>query len=155
MLGLSFFSKFDWGFIIYIAKTGSKKIEAFLGSVKFLSPKVTLYLYFFIGFAWNTIVMSGLLLLAATLKWYISSERFAGSWHVASLEPMVHCQNVSSLSLFYKCFFGRCSSELAQLVPLRYSQGGSTHYSDIFHDVSVTIPRFYKDICVSSFFPCT
>ena len=74
MLGLSFFSKFDWGFIIYIAKTGSKKIEAFLGSVKFLSPKVTLYLYFFIGFAWNTIVMSGLLLLAATLKWYISSE---------------------------------------------------------------------------------
>ena len=74
MLGLSFFSKFDWGFIIYIAKTGSKKIGALLGSMKFLSPKVTLYLYFFIGFAWNTIFMSGLLLLAATWKWYISSK---------------------------------------------------------------------------------
>ena len=35
----------------------------------------------------------------------------------ASLEPLVHCQNVASLSLFYRYHFGRCSSKLAQLAP--------------------------------------
>ena len=51
--------------------------------------------------------------------------------------------------------FGRCSSELAQLVPLPYSRGRSTRYSDRLHDFSVTIPRCYKDFCVNSFFPRT
>ena len=39
----------------------------------------------------------------------------------ASLEPLAHCQNVASLSLFYRYYFGRCSSELAQLIPLPFS----------------------------------
>ena len=39
----------------------------------------------------------------------------------ASLETLAHCQNVARLSLFYRYYFGRCSSELAQLVPLPYS----------------------------------
>ena len=48
-----------------------------------------------------------------------------------------------------------CSSELAQLVPLPYSRGRSTRYSDRLHDFSVTIPRGYKDVYVNSFFPRT
>ena len=40
----------------------------------------------------------------------------------SSLEPLTHCRNVASLSLFYWYYFGRCSSELAQLTPLPYSQ---------------------------------
>ena len=32
---------------------------------------------------------------------------------------------------------------------------GSARYSDRLHDFSVTIPRFYKDVYVNSFFPCT
>ena len=72
----------------------------------------------------------------------------------ASLEPLVQCQNVASLSLFYRYYFGRySSSELAQLVPLPYSRGRYTHYSDRLHDFSVTIPRCYKDVYVNSFFP--
>ena len=43
---------------------------------------------------------------------------------VASLQPLAHCGNVASLSLFYRYYFGRCSSELAQLVPLPFSEGG-------------------------------
>ena len=39
----------------------------------------------------------------------------------ASLEPLAHHRNVDKLSLFYRYYFGRCSSELAQLVPLPYS----------------------------------
>ena len=68
---------------------------------------------------------------------------------------LAHQQNVASLSLFYRYYFGRCSSELAQLVPLPYSRGRSTHYSDRLHDFSVTISRCYKDVYVNSFFPCT
>ena len=46
MLGLTFFSKLDWGsYIISIAKTASKKIGALIHSTKFLSSEVALYLY--------------------------------------------------------------------------------------------------------------
>ena len=46
MLGLTFSSKLDWGsYIISIAKTASKKIEALIRSMKFPSPKVALYFY--------------------------------------------------------------------------------------------------------------
>ena len=51
-------------------------------------------------------------------------------------------------------YYGRCLSELAELVLLP-SQGRSTHYSDRLHDFSVTIPRYYKDVYVNSFFPRT
>ena len=48
MLGLTFSSKLDWGcYIISIAKTASKEIGALIGSMKFLSPEVALYLYKF------------------------------------------------------------------------------------------------------------
>ena len=70
----------------------------------------------------------------------------------ASLEPLAHRRNVASLSLFYRYYFGRCYSELAQLVPLPFSRGRSTRYSDRLHDFSVTIPRCYKDVYVNSFF---
>ena len=73
----------------------------------------------------------------------------------ASLEPLAHRRDVASLSLVYRYYFGRCSSELAQLVPLPYSRGRSTLYSDGLHDFSVTIHRSYKDVYVSSFFPRT
>ena len=47
--------------------------------------------------------------------------RTVGPSLAASLEPLAHRRNVASLSLFYRYYFGRCSSELAQLVPLPYS----------------------------------
>ena len=46
ILGLSFSSKLDWGsYIIYVAKTASKKIGALIRSMKSLSPEVAIYLY--------------------------------------------------------------------------------------------------------------
>ena len=59
----------------------------------------------------------------------------------AALEPLAHRRNVASVSPFYRYYFDRCSSELAQLVPLPYSRGRSTPYSYRLHDFSVTIPR--------------
>ena len=46
VLRLAFSSKLDWGsYIISIVKTASKKIEALIHPMKFLSPEVALYLY--------------------------------------------------------------------------------------------------------------
>ena len=46
VLGLTFSSKLNWGsYIISIARSASKKIEAVIRSMKFLSPEVALYLY--------------------------------------------------------------------------------------------------------------
>ena len=81
--------------------------------------------------------------------------RTVGPSLAASLEPLAHGRNVATLSLFYRYYFGRCSAELADMVPLPYSQGRSTRYSDRLHDFSVTIPERYKDVCVNSFFPRT
>ena len=69
----------------------------------------------------------------------------------ASFKPLGHFKNIARLSLF----FGRCSSELAQLVPLPYFRGRCTNYSDRLNDFSVSIPRCYKDVYVNGFFRWT
>ena len=73
----------------------------------------------------------------------------------ASLEPLAHRRNVARLNLFYSCYFGTRSSVLAQLLPLPYSGGRSTRYSDRLHDFSVATAGCYKHVCVNSFFPRT
>ena len=161
MLGLTFSSKLDWGsYIISIAKTTSKKIGALICSIKFLPPEVALYLYKstirpcmeYCCHVWAGAPSCYLELLGKLQKRIC---RIIGPSLAASLEPLAHCQNVASLSLFYRYYFGRYSSELAQLVPLRFSRGRSTRYSDRLHDFSVTIARYYEDVCANSFFPRT
>ena len=128
--------------------------------MKFLSPKVALYLHKstihpcmeYCCHVWAGAPSCYLELLHKLQKWIC---RIVGPTLTASLEPLVHRRNVTSLSLFYSYYFGRCSSELAQLVPLPFSRGRSTRYSDRLHDFSVTIPRCYKDVYVNSFFPRT
>ena len=62
-------------------------------------------------------------------------RKTVGTSLAAPLEPLAHHRNVVSLSIFYRYYFGRCSSELAQLVPLFRS----TRYYDRLHDFSVSI----------------
>ena len=77
--------------------------------------------------------------------------RAVGPSLAASLEPLAHHRSVASLSFFCRYYFGRSLSELAQLVPLPYSRGGSTCYSDRLHYFSVTTPRCYKDVYNTEF----
>ena len=143
--------------MISIAKTASKKIGALICSMKFASPEVALYLNK--GTVWRCmeyVVMFRRVLLAATWNWIQKWIcRPAGPSLAACFEPLAHPRNSASLSFFHKYYFWRCSSELAQLVSFPYLWGRSTLYSDRLHDVSVTIPRCYKDVYVNSLFPCT
>ena len=161
MLELTFSSKLDEGsFIISIAKTASKKIGALIRSMKYLSPGVALYLYKstlrpcmeYCCHVWAGAPSCCLELLDKLQKRIC---RTVAPLLAASLEPLGQRRNVASLRIFYRNYFGRCSSELAELVPLSYSRGRSTSYSGRLHDFSVTIPRCYKDVYVHSFFPRT
>ena len=126
MLGLTFSSKLDSGpYIISIAKTDSKKIGASVRSMKFLSPEVALYpdkstlrpCMEYCCHVWGGAPSCYMELLDKLQKQIC---RIVGP-SLASLEPLAHLRNVASLSLFYRYHFGRCSSELAQLVPLPFS----------------------------------
>ena len=140
VLGLTFYSKLDWrSYIISIAKTASKKIGALINSVKFLSTEVALHLYKstirpcmeYCCHVWAGAPSCYLELLNKLQKRIC---RTVGPSLAASLEPLAHRRNVASLSLFYRYYFGRCSSELAQLVPFPYSRGRSTRYSNRLHN---------------------
>ena len=102
---------------------------------------------------WLQINIKGFFKLLDKLQKWIC--RTVGPSLATSLEPLILCQNVAMLSLFCRYYFGRYSSELAQLVLLPYSEGRSSCYSDSLHDISVTIPRCWKDVYVNSSFPCT
>ena len=127
MLGLTLSSKLDWGsYIVSIAKTASKKIGALIRPMKFLSPEVALYLYKstirscmeYCCHVWAG-ASSCYLELVDKLQKRIC--RTVSPSLAASVEPLAHRRNVTSLSLFYRYYFGRCSSELAHLVALPYS----------------------------------
>ena len=145
MSRLSFSSKLNWGsYIISIATTAPKKIEALIRSVKFLSSEVALYLYkFFIRpcieycfHVWAGAPNCYLDMPDKIHKWVC---RTVGRSIAVSLEPLSHRPNLASLSLLYKYYFRRCLSELAELVPVPHSRGWSTRYSNMLHDFYVTM----------------
>ena len=171
-MGLAFSSKLDFGpYIISIAKTASKKSRALIRSMKFLSSEVALYLYKstirpcmeYFSHVWAGAPSCYLELLNKLQKRICRTASHSLNlplWNLpileaASLEPLAHRWNVSSLSLLYWYYFGRCSSELTELVPLPYFRGRSARYSDRLHDFSVAIRRCYKYVYVNSFFPRT
>ena len=158
MLELTFSSKLDWDsdIVSVVSKTASKKIGDLIHSMKFLSPAVALHFYKstkrpcmqYCCHVWTGAPNCYLELLGKLQKRIC---RTVGPSLAASLEPLAHHQNVARLSLFYRYYFGRCSSELAQLVPLPYSRGRSARYFDRLHDFSVIIPRCYNDAYVKQF----
>ena len=123
ILGLTFSSKLDW--CSYIAKTASKKIWSLICSMKFLSPGIALYLYKCIiqpCLEYCCHVFAGTLSCYFKLLDKLQKQIFrtVEPSHVTSLEPLAHHGNDASLNLFYRYYFGRCSSELNQLVTLPF-----------------------------------
>ena len=102
---MTFSSKLDWdSYIISIAKTASKKVGALIGSMKFPSPEVALYLYKstmcpcmeYYCHVWTGVLSFYLELLVKLQKRICRTVGFSLA---TSLEPLAHCQNVASLTL--------------------------------------------------------
>ena len=126
--------------------------------MKFLSIEVALYLYK------STISMHGILLSdvwAGAPSCYLELLDKLQKWICRTVhpplaisnEPLAHHRNLASLSLFYRYYLGRCSSELAQLVPFTYTRGRSTCYSDcmIFQSPFLDVRRMSLCMTTASF----
>ena len=96
------------------------------------------------------------LLLKLSLKYWNLAlfYKISFSWGCSASLINLPCGHGWNNLVFYRYYFGRCSSVLAELVPLPYSWGKCTCFSDRLHDFSVTIPC-YKDVYVNHFFLCT
>ena len=119
--------------------------------MKFFSPEVALYLYKpaicpcmeYCCHVWAGASSCYLKLLYDLQKWIC---RTVAPSLAAFLELLAHHQNLASLSLSYRYYFGRCSSELAQLVSgtlfLRdvYITWFFCHHSWILHGCLSTVP---------------
>ena len=107
MLGLSF-NKFDWdSYMVAVAKITYKKIGALIRSMNFISLEVSRY--FYKSTIWSCMeyycdVCAGALncyfdMLDELQKWVCG---IAGPSLAVSLEPLVICRKLASLSLFYR-----------------------------------------------------
>ena len=131
MLGLTFSSKLDWSsyIISLLLKVSPRNLE----------PWFILWSFFFLRLPYVSIKlhhtpMYGILL--SCLSWcsccYLESLdklqkricKTVGLSLAASLEPLAHCRSVAKLSLFYRYYSSRSSSEPAVLVQLPYFLGG-------------------------------
>lgn len=134
---LFFSSKLNWDYdTVSIAKTAFMKIGTLIYFRKFLSPGVTPYFYKYLkcGLVWNTIAMSGPMLLPTCfLDMLDKLQKQVCRIHdlplAASLRPLAHHQRVVSQCLCYSYYFNRCLPELVKLVLIPYFCGSSNHYS--------------------------
>ena len=111
ILGLTFSSKLDWSsYIVFVAQTASKKVEALIRSIKFISPEAALCLYKctirpcmeYCCHVWAGGPSSYLDLLDKLQK---RTYRIAAPSFAVSFQPLAHRQNVARLSFFYRYYF--------------------------------------------------
>ena len=132
MLRLTFSYKLDCcTYMISIAKTPFKKIGALICSMKCLLLRLLCISISLPEYCYHVRAGAPTCYLELLDKVQKRICRTVGPSLAASFEPLAHRRNEASLSLFYRYYFGICSSELAELVPFPYSRGRSTRYSDV------------------------
>ena len=161
LLGLSLHSELSWNsYIVSIAKTTSKKVGSLFRSKRFLTPEAILHLYKstirpcmeYCCHIWAGAPASCLDLLDKIQKRVVN---LVGPILSSSLQPLSHRRDVASLSLFYRYYHAKCSSELQGLVPSSWLPVRSTRFSKKSHPFSVVVPRFKHNFYANSFFPRT
>ena len=83
---------------------------------------------------WNTVVMSVVMFLIATWVCWISYKNVYTGLLVLHLLLFLNC----------RYYFGRCWTELSELVPLPYSRGRPTRYTNSLQYLSVTFVDLIK-----------
>ena len=78
-----------------------------------------------------------------------------GSGVPSDLQALSHRWDIASISLFYKYYYGKCSSELVNLVPPKRVTVRSTCFSEQMHRRTINSPLCSTKFYQSSIFPCT
>ena len=109
------------------------------------------------GHVWSTVSdeaprSNGLDLLDRVQKRAVS---LVGSGLSFDLQALSHRRDFASLSLFYKYYYWKCTSELTDLVPPKRATVRSTRFSEQMHRHTVNSPMFRTKFYQLSFFPRT
>ena len=161
LLGLSISSNLSWSdYISSIAKSSSRKVGSLFRARRSLSPEAILHLYKatirpcmeYCCHLWAGAPANSLSLLDKVQNRVCN---LIGPQLAAKLQPLSHRRNVASLSLFYKYFNKKCSTELSSLVPRLRPRVRTTRQSSNAHPYTVQIPKSTKSLYASSFFPRT
>ena len=137
------------------------KVGSLYRAQRFLSPESILYLYKstirpcmeYCCHIWGGAPRSqGVDLLDRVQKRVVN---LVGPELSADLHALSHRRDVASLSLFYKYYYRKCSSELADLVPRKRVPVRSTRFSNQMHLHMVNLPKCRTNFYESSFFPRT
>ena len=161
LLGLTLSQNFTWNsYIESIAKSAAMKVGSFFRVRHFLSPESIIYIYKatirpcleYCCHLWAGASAHCLHLLDRIQKRLVN---LVGPDLCTNLHPLSHRRNVASLSLFYKYFYGQCSSDLHQLTPSLKSFSRNTRLSTNSHHLTVQLPTCHKNFYSSSFFPRT
>ena len=127
-----------------LLKSISMKFGALTCSMKFLCPKVTLYLYQStiqpcMEYCCHVLAGAPSCFLELLDKLQKQISRTVGPLLAACLWTFGLLSKCRQYKFFYNHYFDRSSSELTQQIQFPYSWGRSTRYSDRFQGFSVTI----------------
>ncbi|XP_065662653.1 uncharacterized protein LOC136085290 [Hydra vulgaris] len=158
LLGLTLTSNLSWKpYIKSVAKLASAKVASLYRARHFFTSDSILYFYKsqirpcmeYCCHIWGGSSNDALSLCKIRIVGIV------GRALAANLQPLSHCRNVASLSLFYKYYNEHCSKELESLVPFTKIHYRVTPHSIKCHPFSVTVPKCSKNAYSSSFFPRT
>ena len=129
-------------------------------SKRYLTPPAILYLYKsqirprmeYCCHIWAGSAQTSLSSLDAVQK---RLRSLVGDELFGTLQPLSHRRDVSSLSLLYRYFHGRCSDELRQMVPPLKEFVRSTRLARSSHQYVLDIPKAKSNFHSQSFFPRT
>ena len=161
LVGLTLSSNLSWNeYIKSIAKQAAKKVGSLFRARSYLSRETILYLYKslirpcmeYCCHVWAGASSDALSLLDRIQKRICN---IVGPDLASCLQPLSIRRDVASLSLLYKYFHGRCSSELSSLVPPLKVFNRRTRLSSSSHPFTLATPSCKKQFYSSSFFPRT
>ncbi|XP_065665700.1 uncharacterized protein LOC136087122 [Hydra vulgaris] len=147
LLGLTLTFDVSWKpYIKLIAKLASAKVASLYCACHFLTPDSILYLYKslihhcmeYCCHIWGGSSNNALSLLDKVQKRIVN---IVGPALAANLQPLSHRRDVAFLTLFYKYYNGRCSKELASLVPSTKIYSCVTRHSIKSHPFTVAVPK--------------
>ena len=161
LLGLTISNDLSWNeYVKDIAKKAAMKVGSMYRGRKFLTPESILHLYKSTirpkmencCHLWAGASASVLSLLDRIQK---RVANIIGPELACKLQPLSLRRDVASLSLLYRYFHGRCSSELSSLVPPLKTFNRRTRLSTNSHPLTLSVPVSEKSFYSRSFFPRT
>lgn len=162
LLGILFSNNLSWSsHVKLIATRAAKKVGFLFRARKFFTPYQLLLLYKaqirpcleYCCHVWGGAPSSVLNLLDCIQNKVI--RLISDPSLTDDLQSLSHRRDVAALSLFYRYYHGKCSSELASIVPPPQSFNRPTRLASSSHPFQVTIPRCRTQLFSSSFLPRT